>query len=47
MSYKKTFQRLKKGKEKALVPFVVIGDPDYNTSLQIVRKIAEAGADIL
>jgi len=47
MSYKKTFNKLKKNKEKALVPFVVIGDPDYNTSLKIVKTIVESGADIL
>lgn len=45
--YKKTFQKLKKNKEKALVPFVVVGDPNYQTSLQIVKTIVEAGADIL
>ncbi len=45
--YKKTFQRLKKNKERALVPFVVVGDPDYKTSLQIVKTIVDAGADIL
>ena len=47
MSYKKTFNKLKKNKEKALVPFVVIGDPDYNTSLKIVKTIVESGADVL
>ena len=47
MSYKKTFSELKKKKQKALIPFVVIGDPDYETSLRIVRTIVEAGADIL
>jgi len=46
-SYKKTFNKLKRKKEKALVPFVVIGDPDYQTSLKIVKTIVEAGADIL
>ena len=47
MSYKKTFSKLKRKKEKALVPFVVIGDPDFNTSLKIVKTIVESGADIL
>ena len=47
MSYKKTFDKLKKRKEKALVPFTVIGDPDYKTSLEIVKRIVEAGADVL
>ena len=45
--YKKTFNKLKKNKEKALVPFVVIGDPDYKTSIQIAKTIIDSGADIL
>jgi len=47
MSYAKTFSKLRRKKQKALVPFVVIGDPDYNTSLKIVKTIVESGADIL
>ncbi len=45
--YKKTFSKLKKKKEKALVPFVVVGDPNYKTSLEIVKTIMNSGADIL
>lgn len=33
-------------KEGALIPFTVIGDPDYKTSLEIVKILAERG-DIL
>ncbi|MFH2028089.1 MAG: tryptophan synthase subunit alpha [Nanoarchaeota archaeon] len=47
MNYKQTFDNLKKRNEKALIPFIVIGDPDYETSLAIVKKIVESGADIL
>ena len=47
MSYAKTFSKLRRKKEKALVPFVVIGDPDYNTSLKIVKTIVESGANVL
>ena len=47
MTYKKTFSKLRRKKEKALVPFVVIGDPDYNTSLKIVKTIIDSGADVL
>ena len=47
MTYAKTFNKLRKNKERALVPFVVIGDPDYNTSLKIVKTIIDSGADIL
>ena len=45
--YKKTFNRLKKNKEKALIPFVVAGDPNYKTSLEIVKTVMNSGADIL
>jgi|TARA_B100001971_G_C18222758_1_gene558298 tryptophan synthase alpha chain len=45
--YKKTFSKLKEKKVKALVPFVVAGDPNHNTSLEIVKTIINAGADIL
>ncbi len=31
----------------ALIPFFVIGDPDFETSLEIVRAAIDAGADIL
>ncbi len=47
MTYTKTFNKLRKKKEKALVPFTVLGDPDYNTSLKIIRSIVESGADVL
>jgi tryptophan synthase alpha chain len=43
-SYKQTFAELK---HAALIPFFVIGDPDFNTSLQIVKAAIDAGADIL
>lgn len=45
--YKKTFNQLKKKKEKAFIPFTVIGDPDYRTSLEIVKAMVNGGADIL
>jgi len=46
-SYKKTFNELKKKKEGALAAFAVIGDPNYKTSLDIVKKVIDAGADVL
>lgn len=46
-SYKEVFEYLKNRKEGALIPFTVIGDPDYKTSLQIAKTMADAGADIL
>ncbi len=43
-TYKKTFAKLDR---TALIPFFVIGDPDYNTSLELVKTALDAGADIL
>ncbi len=43
-SYKQTFAELK---HAALIPFFVIGDPDFDTSLEIVKAAIDAGADIL
>lgn len=31
----------------ALIPFFVIGDPDFDTSLEIVKTAIDSGADIL
>ena len=45
--YKKTFNELKKKNEGALAAFTVIGDPNYKTSLDIVKKIIDVRADIL
>jgi len=47
MSYAKTFSKLRRKKQKALVPFTVLGDPDYNKSLKIIKTIVESGADVL
>lgn len=46
-TYKETFEQLKSRNEGALIPFTVIGDPDYRTSLQIAKTMVDAGADIL
>lgn len=42
-----TFARLKEEKRKAFVAFVMAGDPDPVTSLQIIRGLPEAGADVI
>lgn len=46
MTYAETFAELKKKKEGAFIPFVVLGDPDFNTSKRILDKMAKH-ADIL
>jgi tryptophan synthase alpha chain len=43
-SYKQVFSELNRA---AVIPFFVIGDPDYKTSLSIVKTAIDAGADIL
>jgi len=43
-TYKQTFSNLDRA---ALIPFFVIGDPDYDTSLDIVKAALDAGADVL
>jgi len=43
-TYKQVFSELDRA---ALIPFFVIGDPDFDTSVQIVKTAIDAGADIL
>lgn len=43
-TYKQTFAELK---HAALIPFFVIGDPDFDTSLAIVKTAIDSGADVL
>jgi len=46
-TYAQIFSDLKKENRAALIPFFVIGDPDFDTSLAIVKTAIDAGADIL
>jgi tryptophan synthase alpha chain len=46
-TYKEVFTELAANKRAALIPFFVIGDPDFDTSLGIVRTAIDASADIL
>jgi tryptophan synthase alpha chain len=46
-SYQQAFAELKNQKRAALIPFFVIGDPDFDTSLALVKAAVDAGADIL
>jgi len=43
-TYKETFAKLDRA---ALIPFFVIGDPDFETSLAVVKAAVDAGADVL
>jgi tryptophan synthase alpha chain len=46
-SYSQMFTRLKNNNEGAFIPFVVAGDPDYDTSLEIVKRLVDCGVDAL
>jgi tryptophan synthase alpha chain len=46
-TYTQVFSELGKQKRAALIPFFVIGDPDFDTGLAIVKTAIDAGADIL
>ena len=41
------FQQLKADGRKGFIPFITAGDPDLSTSLSIVLKLAEKGADLV
>ncbi len=47
MTYNEMFKELKNKNEGAFIPFIVAGDPDFETSLDIVKKYVENGADAL
>jgi tryptophan synthase alpha chain len=42
-----TFERLAGERRKGFIPFVTVGDPDIDTSLSIVLRLAELGADVI
>ncbi len=46
-TYKQVFSELAELKQAALIPFFVIGDPDFDTSFAIIKTAIDAGADIL
>ncbi|MBU9706719.1 tryptophan synthase subunit alpha [Paenibacillus sp. AK121] len=41
------FERLKHEGKTALIPFLTVGDPDVDTTIEIIRQLESAGADIL
>ena len=45
--YADMFASLKTKNEGAFVPFVMLGDPDKQTSLEIIKALVENGADAL
>ena len=45
--YQQCFDRLKQKQQGAFVPFVMLGDPDLETSYQIITTLIDNGADAL
>ena len=45
--YDNMFNALKDENEGAFIPFVMLGDPDVETSLEIILALVEGGADAL
>ena len=42
-----TFARLRENSQKAFVAYVAAGDPNFESSLDIIKALADAGADII
>ncbi len=45
--YQRMFGKLEEKNQGAFVPFVMLGDPDLQTSLEIITTLVENGADAL
>jgi tryptophan synthase alpha chain len=41
------FERLRRSRRKALMPFIMGGDPDLATTGELLRVLAESGADLI
>lgn len=42
-----TFARLREVHQKAFIAYVAAGDPDFQTSLEVIKGLADCGADII
>jgi tryptophan synthase alpha chain len=45
--YQNSFATLKEKNEQAFIPFVMIGDPNAEQSLAVIKSLVDAGADAL
>ncbi|MGQ8365605.1 tryptophan synthase subunit alpha [Glaciecola sp. 1036] len=43
--YSGMFAKIKENKQGAFIPFVMLGDPDKQTSIKIIQTLIDAGAD--
>lgn len=46
-TYEDAFKRVKSKNEGAFIPFIVAGDPDFETSIEIIKTFIDNGADAL
>ncbi len=46
-SYRDVFSEVNQQNRAALIPFFVVGDPDFDTSVTLAKAAIDAGADIL
>ncbi len=46
-TYSEVFSELKHQNNVALIPFFVLGDPDFDTSFELIKTAIDAGADVL
>ena len=42
-----TFNHLRRINQKAFIAYIAAGDPDFDKSLEIMRTLADLGADII
>jgi tryptophan synthase alpha chain len=42
-----TFEKLRASHQKAFVAYIAAGDPDFDKSLEIMKSLADVGADII
>lgn len=42
-----TFALLKRGNHRGFIPFITAGDPDLETTLELIVELAEAGATVI
>ncbi|WP_104745192.1 tryptophan synthase subunit alpha [Helicobacter acinonychis] len=47
MRYKTMFETLKKQEKMAFIPFVTLGDPDYELSFEIIKTLIASGVSAL
>ncbi|WP_343190115.1 tryptophan synthase subunit alpha [Buchnera aphidicola (Astegopteryx bambusae)] len=45
--YSKVFKNLKKNREGCFIPFVMLGDPNFNVSIKIINNIINQGVDAI